>query len=79
MGNAEAWIDQIAIDPDVQGGTAVIRGTRVPVAVLVEAVAAGDSVADVAEAYRLSKEQVHFALGYAAYVVRSERSIALPR
>lgn len=79
MGSAESWVDQIAIDAGIQGGTPVVRGTGVPIVVILEAVAAGDSIADVADAYRLSQEQVHVALGYAAYVIRSERSIALPR
>ncbi len=67
----------IESDIAVQGGAAVVAGTRVPVAVLVEAVAAGDSVAEVAESYRVSEAQVRSALMYAAGVVKSERNIAL--
>ncbi len=72
------WKDQIAIDPDIQGGKPVIRGTRVTVQVLVGAVAAGDDLRDVARAYRVDVEQVRAALAYAADVVGSERTVALP-
>ena len=71
--------EQIAIDPDVQGGAPVIRGTRVPVAVLVESCAAGDDIAEVARAYRVTEQQVRLALGYAADLVRGERTLAIPR
>ena len=73
------WSLHIVIDPKVQGGAPVIRGTRVPVAVLVEALAAGDGVPEVARAYRVTDEQVRVALAYAAELVRSERTLALPR
>ena len=69
----------MTIDPGIQGGAPVIRGTRVPVSVLLDAVAAGDSVDDVALAYRVTAEQVRAALAYAAELVRGERTIALPR
>jgi uncharacterized protein (DUF433 family) len=55
------WEHEVAIDPTIQGGAPVIRGTRVPVNVRVMAVAAGDDVADVAEAYHVSEAQVRAA------------------
>jgi len=79
MGVVADWTDSVSIDPDVQGGAPVIRGTRVPVAVLVEAVAAGDTLGEVASAYRVTEEQVRSALAYAAELVKGERTIALPR
>jgi len=48
MAAARDWSEHIAVEPDVRGGVPVIRGTRVPVAVVVEAVAAGDEVPEVA-------------------------------
>ena len=78
MSTAGNWDEQVTVDPGVQGGAPVIRGTRVPVSVLVEAVAAGDDIGEVAAAYRVSPEQVRAALAYAAHVIRGERSIALP-
>jgi uncharacterized protein (DUF433 family) len=74
-----SWSQHIVIDPSIQAGAPVIRATRVPVAVIVEAVAAGDDVPAVARAYRVTEEEVRAALAYAAEVVRSERAVALPR
>ena len=37
------WEDRIAIDADVMGGKPVIKGTRVPVQVIVGALAGGHS------------------------------------
>jgi uncharacterized protein (DUF433 family) len=69
---------EIVVDPRVQGGQPVIKGTRVPVAVLTGAVAAGDPVEEVAADYGVSVTQVRAALAYAADLVSSERIIALP-
>jgi uncharacterized protein (DUF433 family) len=74
-----SWSETIVIDPEIQGGAPVVRGTRVPVSVLVEAVAAGDTVDEAASAYRVTVDQVRAALGYAAELVRGERTIALRR
>ncbi len=72
------WEHEIAIDARIQGGKPVIAGTRVPVEVLVFAIASGDGVAQVAAAYRVTEAQVRAALAYAAHVVASERAVALP-
>ena len=50
----------------------MIAGTRIPVAIIVGQIAAGDSVEAVMEAYKLSDEQVRAALGYAAQLVSAE-------
>ena len=72
------WEAQVVVDPRVQGGQPVIKGTRVPVAVLAGAVAAGDAVERVATDYGVTVAQVRAALAYAANLVSSERVIALP-
>ncbi len=72
------WAEAIALDPAVQGGKPVIRGTRVPVEVLVSAVGSGDDIGEVAQQYRVSEAQVRAAISYAAELVRSERALALP-
>jgi uncharacterized protein (DUF433 family) len=72
------WEHEIAIDASVQGGKPVIAGTRVPVEVLVMAVASGDGLKEVASAYRVTEAQVRAALAYAGHVVASERAVALP-
>jgi len=58
----------ISMDPGVRFGKPCITGTRVDVATVVGALAAGDDVAVVAEAYGLSPQQVRDALSYVAHV-----------
>jgi len=58
----------ITMDPSVRFGKPCVAGTRVDVATIVGAVGAGESVADVQEAYVLSREQVLAAIRYAGHV-----------
>lgn len=60
---------RIEIDPQVQHGNPVIKGTRVAVHILVGSVAGGMGVDEVAEAYGVSAEDVKAALAYAADLV----------
>jgi len=58
---------RIERDPAVMVGKPVIRGTRVTVEVILREVAAGRSIAEIADAYpRVSLEDVEAALIYAA-------------
>jgi uncharacterized protein (DUF433 family) len=71
------WGDRIDHDPDILDGKAVIKGTRVPIQVIVGSLAGGMSTADVCDQYRLTPEQVQAALAYAADVLAEERVYAL--
>ena len=71
------WEHEIAIDASIQRGKPVIDGTRVPVEVLVMAVASGDGLPEVASAYRVTEAQVRAAVAYEAHVLASERAVAL--
>jgi uncharacterized protein (DUF433 family) len=60
-------MDRITVDPGIMLGQPVIKGTRLPVYVIVQAIAAGDAPADILEAYPfLSAEDVEAALSFAA-------------
>jgi uncharacterized protein (DUF433 family) len=63
---------RIVINPRVVHGKPVIRGTRVMVSVVVGAVAGGDSVEQVADDYRITREDVLAAIAYAGELVRTE-------
>ncbi len=63
---------RIAVDPEVRFGKPVIEGTRVPVALVVGAVAAGDTPEEVAREYGIAVEDVRAALSYAALRVEEE-------
>ncbi len=69
--------EQIVMDPAVLGGKPTIKGTRVPVEVVVGSLAGTMSVAEVCEQYRLSPAQVKAALAYAAESLAEERVYAL--
>ena len=70
--------DRIQMDAAVCGGRPVIRGTRVPVAIVVGSLAAGMSFDDVAREYDLSDEDIRAALGYASIRVGEESLHPLP-
>jgi len=77
MCNAD-WKDRINIDSSIQGGKPVIKGTRVPVEVIVGALAGGLSIEDVCREYVIVDEDVRAALGYATEVLSDEIVRALP-
>jgi uncharacterized protein (DUF433 family) len=72
------WQDHISVDPTVAHGKACIRGTRIPVAVVLANLAAGLSRDEILHSYPgLTPESIQAALAYAAELAR-ERVIALP-
>jgi uncharacterized protein (DUF433 family) len=58
----------ISMDPDIRFGKPCLTGTRIDVATIVGAIAAGETVETVAAEYALSADQVRSALSYAAHV-----------
>ena len=58
----------VSMDPDVRFGKPCLTGTRIDVATVVGALAAGESTESVAAAYALSLDQVRAALAYAAHI-----------
>jgi uncharacterized protein (DUF433 family) len=62
--------DRITVEPGVMLGQPVITGTRLPVYVIVQALAAGDTADELLEAYPfLTVDDIHAALRYAANLV----------
>ena len=65
--------ERIEIDPNVMLGKPVIRGTRVPVELILRKLSEGATEADLLDAYpRLTREDIQAALGYAANTVAHE-------
>lgn len=62
----------ITVDPAVRFGRPVIKGTRVPIDVVLGQLAGGLTVDAVAEAYGVTREAVFAALRYAAERIASE-------
>lgn len=70
--------DRIVIDHAIGHGKPVIRGTRVPVAIVVGSLAGGMSFEEVAHEYDLSADDIRAALGFAQERVNEESFHALP-
>ena len=65
--------DRVVINPRVMTGKPVIRGTRVPVELIVRMLSQGISVDEVLNEYpRLELADIHAALAYAAGVLADE-------
>ncbi|MEM0963949.1 MAG: DUF433 domain-containing protein [Bacteroidota bacterium] len=72
------WRDHITVDPDVCHGKACVRGTRVPVSVVLDNLAAGLSADEITRSYpTVSAEAIHATLAYAADLA-GERVVAVP-
>lgn len=71
--------ERIEINPDIMMGKPVIRGTRIPVELLLRKLSEGASAADLLDAYpRLTTEDVHAALRYAADMLAHETILIQP-
>ena len=71
--------DRIEINPDVMLGKPVIRGTRVPVELIIRKLAEGATEADLLDAYpRLTRDDVRAALAYAADSLAHETIVLQP-
>jgi uncharacterized protein (DUF433 family) len=68
---------RIVVDRNVAFGKPVIRGTRVPVALLVGKLAGGMDVEQVAREYEVEKDDVLAALSYAARLLHEEQVLAI--
>jgi uncharacterized protein (DUF433 family) len=70
--------ERIEIDPEVMQGKPVVRGTRVPVELILRKLAEGASVEDLLDAYpRLSVDDIRSCLTYAADTIAHESVLAL--
>jgi uncharacterized protein (DUF433 family) len=68
--------DRIEINPDVMLGKPVIKGTRVPVELIVRKLGEGASIEDLLDGYpNLKKEDIQAALTYAANTLANELTI----
>ena len=72
------WRDYITVDPQVCHAKACITGTRVPVSVVLDNLAAGLTAEEITQSYpSITVEAVRAALAYAADLA-GERVVSLP-
>lgn len=60
--------DRIVIDPEIQHGKPVIRGTRVPITRIIGGLASGMTKEDIMREYEVIEEDINAALNYARRV-----------
>ena len=70
--------ERIVIDPKVQHGKPVIRGTRVPAARVVGALAGGMTFEQVQEEFGVTADDIRAALEYASRIIDQEEHHPLP-
>jgi uncharacterized protein (DUF433 family) len=64
---------RIEINPQIQHGRPVIKGTRVPVSAILAHLAGGDSREAIARDYNVSNEDISCALEYAVELVEMQQ------
>jgi len=64
--------DQVVIDPKVCHGKPVLRGTRMPVSLVVGSLAGGMGFEEVEREYSLTRAQIRAALKFAGELVEQE-------
>lgn len=70
--------ERIIIDPEIQHGKPVIRGTRVPVVRILGGLAGGMTIEEVCQEYGVTPEDVRAALKYATELIEAEEAYPLP-
>ncbi len=72
------WRGRVVSATSIRGGEACIRGTRIPVSVIVACLASGDDEAKIISEYpQLQTADIRAALAYAADVLHQERLVAI--
>jgi len=67
------WQDQIVVYPDLHHGDACIKGTHIPVTLIIGSLADGLTEEEILVAYtQLKTEHIQAALAYAADIMRDE-------
>jgi uncharacterized protein (DUF433 family) len=64
--------ERIVIDPAIQHGKPVIRGTRVPIVRILGGLAGGMSIEEISREYGVTEADVRAALTYASEVIDQE-------
>lgn len=77
MGRA-SWQHRVVTDPEIHHGEPCIRGTRIPVRMLVGSLADGLTADQIVAEYpQITREDVFAALAYAAEVLHQESLLPL--
>jgi uncharacterized protein (DUF433 family) len=73
------WRERIVIEPDLHHGDPCIKGTRIPVAMVIGSLADGLTPAQIREAFpQLTDDDIRAALAYAAELTHEDLFFPLP-
>jgi uncharacterized protein (DUF433 family) len=73
------WEQWIVSDPDVLMGKPVVAGTRITVELILEKLAAGESIEQILDAHpRLTREAIQAALAFAREALRADVIYPVP-
>ena len=65
--DANTFLERLHADPAICGGQVCIKGTRIPVSLILDMLAGGDTAEDVLRGYpTLTREDINAALAYGA-------------
>ena len=67
---------RVIIDPEIRHGKPIIKGTRVPVEVILGSLAGGMEIREIIEDYEITKEDIQAAAEYAMKIVANEEIAA---
>ena len=70
--------ERISVDPAICHGKPVIRGTRVPVSIILGSISAGMTFEQIEQEYDVQRDDIRAALAYAGALVDEEQHHALP-
>lgn len=73
------WREHIEQHPEVMYGKPVLKGTRIPVDLIIEKLSLGETMDDLLAAYpTLDRERILACLAYATALIRNEEAYLLP-
>lgn len=70
------WRERLSTDPNVCHGQVCVRGTRVPVAVVLANLADGESIDDIVRQYPIQRDDVLASLEYAVELAQERIVVA---
>lgn len=71
-------IDRVTIDPKICHGKPIIAGTRTPVEVILDSLAAGDSVALLCKEYDLTEQDILACIAFASDEMKARSYHRIP-
>ncbi len=79
MKNAQNYTERIIVDPKILAGKPVIKGTRVPVELVLQYLANDPDIKNILAAFpHLTVEDIKACLSYAQELVEEEQELSLP-